>query len=58
MDDLKCDLSLAVAWAVSAKNALHNVHGFRIKPTGIWKKNKFSCCSKEQTPCFRRKDDK
>ena len=28
MDDLKCDLSLAVAWAVSAKNALHNVHGF------------------------------
>ena len=28
MDDQKCDLSLAVAWAVSAKNALHNVHGF------------------------------
>ena len=27
MDDLKCNLSLAVAWAVSAKNALHNVHG-------------------------------
>ena len=28
MDDLKCNLSLAVAWTVSAKNALHNVHGF------------------------------
>ena len=28
MDDLKCDLSLPVAWNVSAKNALHNVHGF------------------------------
>ena len=24
MDDLKCDLSLAVAWTVSAKNALHD----------------------------------
>ena len=28
IDDLKCDLSLAVAWAVSAKDALHNVNGF------------------------------
>ena len=28
LDDLKCDLSLAVVWAVSAKNTLHNVHGF------------------------------
>ena len=28
MDDLKCDLSLAVAWDASAKNAAHNVHGF------------------------------
>ena len=28
MEDIKCDLQLAVSWAVSAKNSLKNVHGF------------------------------
>ena len=49
IDDLRCDLSLAVAWAVSAKNDLRNVHGF--SPSQL-------VFGKQQTPCFRRKDDK
>ena len=59
MDNLKCDLSLAVAWAVSAKNALQNVHGC-FSPNQLYLENKpkFSCFRKQQTPCFRRKDDK
>ena len=28
IEDTKCDLQLAVSWAVSAKNSLKNVHGF------------------------------
>ena len=28
MEDAHCDLNIALAWAVSAKNALKNVHGF------------------------------
>ena len=28
MEDIKCDLNLAVAWAISAKNSLKNVHGY------------------------------
>ena len=28
MEDINCDLQLAVSWAVSAKNSLKNVHGF------------------------------
>ena len=28
MDDTKCDHKMALAWAVSAKNALSNVYGF------------------------------
>ena len=28
MNDIKCDLHLAVSWAVSVKNSLKNVHGF------------------------------
>ena len=28
MEDFKCDLQLAISWAVSAKNSLKNVHGF------------------------------
>ena len=58
MDDLKCDISLAVASAVSAKNALPQCSWFQPKPTSIWKKNNFGCFRKQQTPCFRRKDSK
>ena len=28
MEDIKCDLQLAVLWVVSAKNLFKNVHGF------------------------------
>ena len=28
MNEVKCDLSVALSWAVSAKNSLQNVHGF------------------------------
>ena len=28
LEDINCDLQLAVSWAVSAKNSLKNVHGF------------------------------
>ena len=28
MDDLKCDLNLAVSWSISAKNSLKNVNGY------------------------------
>ena len=28
MKEIKCDLQLAISWAVSAKNILKNVHGF------------------------------
>ena len=28
MEDIKCDLQLAVSWAVSAKNSLKNVYSF------------------------------
>ena len=28
VDDCKCDVSIALSWAVSARNALHNCHGF------------------------------
>ena len=28
LEDVKCSLSVAVAWAVSAKNTLQNIHGF------------------------------
>ena len=28
MEDAHCDLNIALAWGVSAKNALKNVHGF------------------------------
>ena len=28
LDDTECDLNVAVAWAVSAKNSLRNVHGY------------------------------
>ena len=28
MDDTKCDAEMALAWAVAAKNALHNEDGF------------------------------
>ena len=28
LEDVKCSLDIALAWAVSAKNSLHNVHGF------------------------------
>ena len=28
LEDVKCHISVAVAWAVNAKNCLHNIHGF------------------------------
>ena len=31
-EDIKCDLHLAVSWAVSARNSLKNDHGFSSNP--------------------------
>ena len=42
MEDTNCNLELAVAWAVSAKNALKNINGFSPNQFVFGKKNKFS----------------
>ena len=28
IDEIDCDISLAVSWCVNTKNSLYNVHGF------------------------------
>ena len=55
MDDLKCDLSLAVAWAVSAKNALHNVHGFSPKQLVFGKNSNFPAVESDKPPALEGK---
>ena len=55
MDDLKCDLSLAVAWAVSAKNALHNVHGFSPNQLVFGKNPNFPAVVSNKPPALEGK---
>ena len=55
MDDLKCDVSLVVAWAVSAKNALHNVHGFRQINWYLEKKTNFPAVKSNKPPALEGK---
>ena len=55
MDDLKCDLSLAVAWAVSAKNASHNVHGFSPNQLIFRKKTNFPTVESNKPPALEGK---
>ena len=55
VDDLKCDLSLAVAWAVSAKNALHNVHGFSPNQLLFGKKTNFPAVVSNKPPAVEGK---
>ena len=54
MDDLKCDLSLAVSWAVSAKNALHNVHGFSPNQL-VFEKKEFPAVVRNKPPALEGK---
>ena len=42
MDNIKCDLQLAVSWAVCAKNSLKNVHGFSPNQLVLGKNPNFS----------------
>ena len=55
MDDLKCDLSLAAAWAVSAKNALHNVHGFSTNQLLFGKNPNLPAVESNKPPALERK---
>ena len=55
MDDLKCDLSLAVAWAVSTKNALHNVHGFSPNQLVFGKNPNFPAVVRNKPPALEGK---
>ena len=41
IEEINCDLDLAVAWALSAKNSLKNGNGFSPRSTCIWKKQTF-----------------
>ena len=55
MDDLKCDLSLAVAWSVSAKNASHNVHGFCPNQLVFGKNPNFPAVESNKPPALEGK---
>ena len=56
MDDLKCDLiSLAVASAVSAKNTLHNVHGFSPNHLVFEKNPNFPTVESNKAPALEGK---
>ena len=55
MDDLKYDLSLAVAWAVSAKNALHNAHGFNPNQLVFGKNPNFPAVVRNKPPALEGK---
>ena len=55
MDDLKCDLSLAVAWVVSAKNVLHNVHGFSPNKLIFGKNRNFPAVESNKSPALEGK---
>ena len=57
MDDLKCDLSLAVAWAVSAKNALHNVHGLSPNQLVFGKNPYFPGVESNKPPALEEKTE-
>ena len=41
IEEINCDLDVAVAWALSAKNSLKNGNGFSLRSTCIWKKQTF-----------------
>ena len=41
IEEINCDLDLAVAWALSAKNSLKSGNGFSPRSTCIWKKQTF-----------------
>ena len=55
IDDLKCDLSLAVAWAISAKNTLHNVHGFSPNQPVFGKNQNFPAVESSKPPALEGK---
>ena len=55
MDDLKCDLSLAVAWTVSAKNTSHNVHGYSPNQLVFGKTPNFPAVESNKPPALEGK---
>ena len=55
MEDIKCDLQLAVSWAVSAKTSLKNVHGFTPKQLVLGKNPTFRNLCEDLLPALENK---
>lgn len=55
MNDVKCDLSVALSWAVSAKNSLQNVHGFSPNQLVFGRNPNFPSVMHDQLPALEGK---
>ena len=55
IEESNCDLELAVAWAISAKNALKNVHGFSPNQLVFGKNPNYPCAENNQAPALENK---
>ena len=55
MRDVDCELRVALAWAVSAKNALHNVHGFSPNQLVFGKNPNFPSVLTDKLPALEGK---
>ena len=53
--DLNCSLDLALSWAVCAKNALHNVHGFSPNQLVFGRNPDFPCVINDKLPALEGK---
>ena len=55
MEDTKCDLELCVAWAVSAKNALKNIHGYSPNQLVFGKNPNYPCAENDELPALENR---
>lgn len=55
VDDTKCDLEMAVAWAVSAKNSLKNVHGYSPNQLVFGRNTNHPCAENDKLPALENK---
>ena len=55
IEDSNCDLELAVAWAMSAKNALKNVHGYSPNQLVFGKNPNYPCAENDHLPALESK---
>ena len=52
MKEVDCALSIALSWAVSAKNSLQNFHGFSPKQLVFGRNTNFPCVLQDKLPAL------